>query len=120
MSQNDTWTVVNQPAQIQIISEPAQTKVLPPNSRKELPWSRQKSPMCRLKHKELPTGRLSTNHPSSPRTLGRRQERRENAIDLARSEKALLEPPDASVYRLESGKRNEENAETSFASYAAN
>jgi hypothetical protein len=26
MSQNDTWTVVNQPAQIQIISEPAQNQ----------------------------------------------------------------------------------------------
>jgi hypothetical protein len=40
MSQNDTWTVVktvvNQLAQNQIIREPAQTKILPPNSWKEL------------------------------------------------------------------------------------
>ena len=44
----------------------------------------------------------------------------ENINDLARSEKASLEPPEPLRNRFESGKRNEENAETAFASYTAN
>jgi hypothetical protein len=43
----------------------------------------------------------------------------ENINDLARSEKASLEPPEPLRNRFESGKRNEENAETAFASYTA-
>jgi len=46
--------------------------------------------------------------------------RHQNINDLARSEKALLEPPEPLRNRIESGKRNEENAETAFASYTAN
>jgi hypothetical protein len=43
----------------------------------------------------------------------------ENVNDLARCEKALLEFR-TSVYRIKSRKRNEEDAEMAFASYAAN
>ena len=43
----------------------------------------------------------------------------ENVNDLAGCEKVLLEFR-TSVHRIESGKRNEENAEMAFASYAAN
>ena len=60
--------------------------------------------MCPLKYKE--SNRPLINKPSIVTNDTRLAISYENATDLARSEKASLEPPDASVYRIESGKRN--------------